>query len=84
MERTKKQEEALQAYLRASHRYDATWQTATNVQIETLRTELNDCYRLMVWLTDVRWITGKSEGINAAMHRTYPELRGPDISGGQS
>lgn len=83
MKRTRQQQEALDSYLGASRRYDATWSVLTNVQLDTLRTELNDCYRLMVWLTNVQWINGKSEGIAAAMHRTYPELRGPDI-GGQS
>lgn len=77
MQRTKRnatQERALQAYLRASRRYNKTWQGLTNVQIEVLRKELNDTYKIMSALVNIRTVNGKSEGITAAMHRTYPEV----------
>lgn len=76
MRRNRQQEAALQAYLRASKRYDLQWQTLTNVQIEVLRNELNDAYKLMSALVNLR----TSEGVTAAMRRTYPELRGPELT----
>jgi hypothetical protein len=74
--RSKQQNEALAAYLRAANRYDAHWQELTNVQFEALRNELNDTYKLMSSLVTIRVVGDKSEGITAAMRRTYPELLG--------
>jgi len=74
--RTEAQENAVQSYLRASRRYDAIWQTATKVQIENLRNDLNDAYKQMSALVTIRTVEGKSEGISSAMRRTYPELLG--------
>jgi hypothetical protein len=77
--RNARQEQALQCYLAASKRYDAHWQAMNNVQLENLRNDLADAYKLMSALVNIRVASGKSEGITAAMRRTYPELLGPDI-----
>lgn len=74
--RSSAQQEALDDYLRACNRYDREWADLTNVQLQSLRNELQDAYRRMAGLVTIKVVHGKSEGITAAMRRTYSELLG--------